>query len=140
MKVTAVVDTNVLVAGILSANEHSPVCQVLDGMLAGRFPFLLSHDLLDEYRRVLLRQKIQDLHGLTPEQIDLLLTQIVANAMIREPRPAPAAPDPGDDHLWQLLRTDAGPVLVTGDQRLLERPPDFASVVSPRAFLDLLGP
>jgi predicted nucleic acid-binding protein len=91
-------------------------------------------------RRVLLRQKIQDLHGLTPEQIDLLLTQIVANAMIREPRPAPAAPDPGDDHLWQLLRTDAGPVLVTGDQRLLERPPDFASVVSPRAFLDLLGP
>ncbi len=37
-----VVDTNVVVSGLLSSQPQSPPCLVLDGMLEGRFPFLLS--------------------------------------------------------------------------------------------------
>ncbi len=136
-----VVDTNVVVAGLISRLAESPVCQILDGMLTGRHPFVLSSDLLDEYRRVLLRPAIQALHGLSADRVDALLTTIAANAVIREPVAGQTleAPDRGDDHLWQLLAAVPGAVLITGDRTLLEQPPDFASVVSPRTFIESLN-
>ena len=95
-----VVDTNVVVSGLLSSQPQSPPCLVLDGMLEGRFPFLLSLELLSEYRRVLLRPRIRERHGLNEDEIDAILTQIVANGILREARPVPnRAPDEGDDHL-----------------------------------------
>ena len=138
---TFVVDTNVVVAGLITGAGDSPVRRVLDGMLAGAFPFLLSPDLLAEYRRVLLRIGIRQRHGLTEGEVDTVLEDIALHAQIRDPSAAPVepAPDRGDDHLWQLLLASPGAVLVTGDQRLVEQPPAFASVVSPRAALDLLS-
>ena len=41
-----IVDTNVLVAGLLTANEESPTARVVDGMLNGELLFLLSPALL----------------------------------------------------------------------------------------------
>lgn len=109
-------------------------------MLAGTFPFVLSQDLLAEYRRVLLRSAIRRLHGLTSVQVDSVLTRIAVDAQIRDPsgRPAPNAPDRGDDHLWRLLHLTPRATLVTGDRRLIENPPDFASVISPRAAMEAL--
>ena len=48
----AVIDTNVVVSGVLTKDSPSPTVRILDGMLAGRFRFLLSVDLLAEYRDV----------------------------------------------------------------------------------------
>jgi len=59
--------------------------------------------MLHEYRTVLLRPRLRSAHGLGPEQIDDLLTEIVANAIWRDPAAfaaSEAAPDPGDQHLW----------------------------------------
>ena len=138
---TVVVDTNVVVAGLISSPGNSPVCRVLDGMLAGSFPFLLSTELLREYRNVLLRDHLRDLHGLSPEQIDVVLTEIATNALVREPETDPnlVAPDRDDDHLWRLLATTTGSILVTGDRALLANPPDFDSVQSPRSCIDSMA-
>jgi len=68
-----------------------------------------------------------------------VLAEIVANAVLREPGSSPNAPDRGDEHLRELLSTTRGAVLATGDQRLIENPPDFASVLSPRAWVDVGG-
>ena len=46
-----VVDTNVLVAALLTSDHDSPTAKVLDAMLDGRIPFLLSTALLTEYRK-----------------------------------------------------------------------------------------
>lgn len=133
-----VIDTNVLVSGLLSVDPQAMACQVLDSMLAGRFVYLLSPTLLDEYRNVLLRPKIQRVHGLNESEIDTLLTEIVTHAVWRDPPQTTAAPDPGDNHLWDLLNTTQGSVLVTGDQLLLQNPPEFASVIGLRSFLEML--
>ena len=37
-----VVDTNVLVAGLLTTEQESPTARIADGMLNGRVLFLLS--------------------------------------------------------------------------------------------------
>ena len=135
-----VIDTNVVVAGLITRANDSPVRRLLDGLLVGTIPFVLSQDLLAEYRRVLLRPAIRKRHGLTTAQVDVVLAGIVMNARIRDPSggQGPGAPDGGDDHLWQLLHAVPDATLVTGDRRLVEQPPDFASVISPRAAMEAL--
>jgi predicted nucleic acid-binding protein len=136
----AVVDTNVVVAGLITRDPDVPTARIVDGMLVGGFPFVLSVDLLAEYRAVLLRPGVRRHHGLGEEEIDAILATLVANAIVREPGPAAsAAPDAGDEHLWALLSTVTGSVLVTGDRALLESPPVEVSVLSPRAFSDSIG-
>ena len=136
-----VIDTNVVVAGLITRANDSPVRRLLDGLLAGTISFLLSQDLLAEYRRVLLRPAIRKRHGLTTAQVDVVLAAIVMNARIRDPSggQGPGAPDRGDDHLWQLLHAVPDATLVTGDRRLVEQPPDSTSVISPRAAMEALG-
>lgn len=135
----AVVDTNIVVAGLLTADPGAPVARILDGMLDSRFAFAVSVELMAEYRAVLLRPRIRERHGLVEGEIDRLLAALALNARVVEPPPAPVpAPDPGDDHLWALLAaTGDDAVLVTGD-RLLQRhaPPGRAAVDSASAFLE----
>ena len=105
-------------------------------MLEGRFVFVLSERLLAEYREVLLRPVLARLHGLGEGEVDAVLTELALNGAMRTPRRSTeAAPDPGDQHLWDLLAWETGAVLVTGDRPLVENPPSFARVVSPRDFV-----
>ena len=134
----AVVDTNVVVAGLVTPDEGSPTARILDGMRKGAFPFLLSTPLLAEYREVLLRAKLRKLHGLGPQEVDLILTEIATHAIVREPEARTGAPDANDNHLWSLLQSQPESVLVTGDHALAQNPPPKSAVLLPREFADLL--
>lgn len=138
MTLVALVDTNVVVSGVLAAAKDSPAARILEAMAAGTLHFILSDDLLAEYRAVLLRPAVVARHGLTAAEVDTVLEGIVANAGWREPAaadgptrgPAPAeaalppAPPrpvvPGDEHVIALLQTEPQATLVTGDRRLRE--------------------
>lgn len=131
-----IVDTNVVVSGLITADSGTPPTTILDSMLNGRLLYLMSADLLTEYASVLRRPRIARIHGLTDEQLDRLLTELVANAMWREAPISGTAPDRGDDHLWALLAGHPEALLVTGDQLLLNHPPAGCTVISPRTFVD----
>lgn len=135
-----VVDTNVVVSGLISGDKNSPAVFVLDAMLDGRLVYLLSQELLNGYSTVLRRDRLMRLHGLSNQDIDRLLTHLVANAMWREPAAASKAPDPADQHLWALLAAFPQALLITGDQLLLKDPPAPGSVISPRRFTNLFLP
>ncbi len=136
----AVIDTNVVVSGLLTTEPHAPTRRILDAMRVGGFFYLLSQELLAEYRRVLLRPKIQTLHGLSEPEVDEILVEIAFHGGVRTPRPAPQdPPDPGDRILWDLLAAEPGAVLVTGDAQLLDHPPAFARVLTPAVFVRLWG-
>ena len=134
---TIIVDTNVVVAGLITKDPKATVCQILDAMLSGRLPYLLSAELLDEYAEILSRPKISRFHGLIAMEIDCLLEELTVNAIWREPSTSEDAPDPGDNHLWSLLKTQHGSILVTGDKLLVKNPPADASVLIPRHFIEL---
>ena len=130
-----VVDTNVVVAGLPLAGNALPVAQILQGMLAAAFPFVVSGPLLAEYREVLARPNVSRLHGLDSEALDALVAAIARHATLLAPVPAPAAPDPGDQMLWELLAAREDLVLVTGD-KLLQRDRGMRGrVISAEAFL-----
>ncbi len=129
-----VVDTNVIVAGLLTTRNDSPVARILDGMLAAAFPFAVSEALLAEYRDVLARPALRKAHALSKNEIETLVASLAEHAIVLVPVPAAPAPDPGDQHLWDLLVSRADLRLVTGDKRLLEHNPNSHRVISPRAF------
>ncbi|TCO73736.1 putative toxin-antitoxin system toxin component, PIN family [Chromatocurvus halotolerans] len=135
MRPPVVVDTNVVVAGLITGAKESPVVVILDAMLSGQLLYLLSPALLAEYRAVLLRPKLTALHGLVVADVDQLLVELTANGIWREPAAAPHAPDRNDDHLWELLHDFPGSALITGDRLLQEKPPAGISVISPSAWI-----
>jgi len=133
-----VIDTNILVSALITNQNERPTCQIVDGMLRGRFPFLLSLDLLAEYRTVLLRQKIKKLHGLTEEEIDRIVTEITTTGMIRDPPTVRITGlDPGDQHIWDLLNFHQNTTLVTGDPALRKIALKHFSVLTPQKFVEL---
>ena len=133
-----IVDTNVVVAGLITRNDTSPVARILDGMLGAAFPFVLSEALLAEYRAVLVRPVLRKLHGLTVAEVEAILTDLAQHAIVLRPvstPPAPLAPDPGDQLLWELLATKADLALVTGDKLLLKDAGMRGRVISPQSFM-----
>lgn len=131
-----IVDTNVVVAGLLTRNDTSPVARILDGMLVAAFPFVVSEALLAEYRTVLVRPGLRKLHGLTVAEVETLLTDIAQNAIVLAPVAAPPVPDPGDQLLWELLAARADLLLVTGDKALQRDAGMQPRVVSPQSFVE----
>lgn len=131
-----VIDTNVVVAGLLASRPESPVARILDGMLNASFAFVLSEALLAEYRAVLLRPRLAKLHDLSEADIDTLLTAITQHAIVlaAPPQHTLHAPDPGDQFLWDLLAVRPDLVLVTGDKRLLEAANMANKVQTPGTF------
>lgn len=113
-----VVDTNVVVAGLLTSDPAAPTARMLDAMLRGEARFLLSEDLLAEYREVLLRPKIARLHGLTVPELDEILLRLAANGAVREPAPASRGPH-GNGHLFALLEMEPEALIVSGDAAVL---------------------
>ncbi len=137
-----VVDTSVLVAGLLTADPKSPPARILDSMFSGQLRFLLCVELLAEYRSVLLRERIQARHGLAVTDVDALLEVLATDAVVADiVGRTENAPDPDDDFLWRLLAAQDGAGLITGDAALLQRPPPRTRVISPRTWLeDLVTP
>lgn len=130
-----VIDTNVIVAGLVTAHETSPVARILDGMLAAAFPFVVSAALLAEYRAVLVRPGLRKLHGLKVSEVEAILTDLAQHAIVLAPVAAPPAPDPGDQLLWELLAARADLLLITGGKLLLQDAGMQGRVISPHAFV-----
>lgn len=130
-----IVDTNVVVAGLLTQSDASPVARTLDGMLSAAFPFVMSEALLAEYRTVLVRPVLRKLHGLNVVEVESVLTDLAQHAIMLTPVAAPPAPDPGDQLLWELLAARVDLLLVTGDKLLLRDAGMRGRVISPLAFV-----
>ncbi len=136
-----IIDTNVVVAGLITAQTDSPVARILDSMLGAAFPFVLSPALLAEYRAVPLRTKLAKLHGLVSEQIDGVLIELAQHGIVLTPpasQATPRSPDPGDQLLWDLLAPRPDLLLVTGDKLLLQDAARASRVLTAQALAERL--
>lgn len=137
MSAFVIIDTNVVVAGLLTAYADSAVARILDGMLRAAFPFVVSEALLAEYRAVLVRPKLCKLHGLSVAEVDIILTDLARHAIVMttvRTMSVPLAPDAGDQFLWDLLASRTDLLLVTGDKLLQQDAAMQQRVISPQVF------
>lgn len=135
-----VVDTNVIVSGVLSYGRPSATALVLAAMLDGRVSFFITADLLAEYRLVLLRPIVAERHAWASADVDGLLAELTMAAYLRQP-PDNDAPDspPGDEHMIRLLAHEPRAALVSGDGRLLEAVRGWREALTPAELVGLLG-
>jgi putative PIN family toxin of toxin-antitoxin system len=134
-----IVDTNVVVSGLLTGDPNAPTARILNGMLAADFSYVVSTELLAEYHTVLSRSVLRRLHGLSANELETVLAALAEFAIVLEPGPGRAAPDPNDQMLWDLLATRSDIDWVTGDQRLFDNSAYAQRLITPRAYADALS-
>ncbi len=76
----ALIDTNVVVSGLLTKNPSGPTALILDAMLAATLRFVVSPALVAVYRDVLLRPRIARAHGMDAPDVDALVRVPVERA------------------------------------------------------------
>jgi putative PIN family toxin of toxin-antitoxin system len=115
--VRAVVDVNVLISSVLSA--QGPSAEVLRASRDGRFELIGSALLFAELERALAYPKLRK--RIPAEPAAAFVGWLRAHATIAEDPdgvPLVRSPDPDDDYLLALA-ADQRAFLVTGDQHLL---------------------
>ena len=127
-----VLDTNVLVSGLLS--PFAPPADVVRLVAAGSVRLGLDARLLEEYRLVLARPRF----GFDPDRIAELLAQFEAEGVQGAPAPLRLRlPDPDDEPFLEVALSVAAEALVTGNAK--HYPParrQGMRVLTPRAFMD----
>jgi len=135
--VRAVLDPNVLIAGLLS--PAGTPAQLIGRWLSGEFELVVSDELLAELERAFtypkLRRRLDEAE--TGAFLDLLRRLPVERVEDVDNVPSVGSRDPNDDYLIALAAS-AHATLVTGDAHLLELA-DAIPVISPRDFLNSLG-
>lgn len=128
-----VLDTNVLVAGLLSS--AGPPGWIVEAVLAGELDLALNMTIRDEYEQVLRRPEF----AFSPERADDLLSAIdrFGFQVAAPPMPEPL-PDP-DDEPFLAVAAATGSTLVTGNVRHFPaRARRGVLVQSPRQFIERL--
>ena len=133
-----IIDTNVVISALIGSDPDSPPVRILDAMLEGALPYVMSTALFNEYSSVLHRPAVVRQHGLTEPEVALLLANLTENATWHEPVISNMAPDLGDNHIWALLESLPHAQLITGDKLLIGNPPAGAVVISPRNAMEMI--
>jgi len=132
----AILDTNVYVAGVLSA-KGAPA-RLLHALADGAFDAIVCPRLLDELRGVLARPRIAD--RIEPDVAEGFVAWVERFASaVPDPDPIePVSPDPSDDYLVALARESGAPFIVTGDAHLLGIGLREPAAVTPATFAKLI--
>jgi len=110
--VLVVLDTNVLVSGLLTPNGYP--ARVLDTISSGRLRIAFDDRILDEWRKVLQRPKF----GFDPVHAGALLDSIgrVGQHIVAPPLRL-ELPDPGDQPFVEVAVAAGADVLVSGNSK-----------------------
>ena len=129
-----VLDTDVLVSGILSPN--GPPAAVLRALLTERVTLCFDERIVSEYQDVLTRSKFAFDRELVGELIGFL--EAAGSPTIAAPL-AVILPDPWDQMFIEVADSSGADFLVTGNLKHFPKGAlEGVRVVSPRAFLDVL--
>lgn len=127
-----VVDTNVVISGMLSA--FGPPGQILRAALAGKLTLLLDARLLAEYREVAARGKFP----FSPEETDLIIAGLFdSGELIAAPPCTAKLPDPDDVMFYEVAVTGKADYLITGNLKHFPLARPKVHIVTPRQFIDL---
>jgi putative PIN family toxin of toxin-antitoxin system len=110
--IRAVIDTNVLVSGLLTPNGNEAL--IILAIHQGFLHPCCSDEILAEYTAVLARPKF----AFAPDEIAALLAMLrEKGAQIRPSGPAPALPDVDDGKFLHCAEASQAEYIVTGNKR-----------------------
>lgn len=138
-QVRLVLDTNVVASRHMSPSGAP--ARLIDRWERGAFEIVVSLAILDEYRRALGYERVRSRHGMTNEEIELVVDLFRDRGVVVAPQPlsAPVSVDPDDDEILACAVAGNASYIVTGDRDLL-RLGEYAGVliVTPAEMLAIL--
>lgn len=128
-----VLDTNVVVSGLISA--HGPCGQIVGLLFEGVLEPCVDERILEEYQAVLVRPCFQ----IDGDDVSDTLELIRSRAEIATPVPLSVGFPDASDIPFVEVASDVGAVLITSNRRHFPRKSCRGiTVVNPRGFLDVL--
>ena len=140
MSLRAVLDTNVLVSGLIT--DHGPPRQLVDAWIEGQYTLVTPLYQVKELSHVLAYSRIASRLRLSEAEVDLILAALLSQGQV-----VPGAlhlpgvtRDPKGDPLVACAVEGAADYLVSGDRDLLDLgETNNTRVVTPREFVEILG-
>jgi uncharacterized protein len=141
---TAVVDTNIIVAGMLTQSPRSASRELIDRLFAGDFELLLSTAALAEIQHVLALPQMQAIHHLTDDEIQQFCRALAVRSRMLSGNVevSPAITRDISDTKWIALAIEGdADFLVSRDRRHLNRLKTVGrtQIVTAHAFLKSLA-
>lgn len=134
--VYTVIDTNVIVASLLTKHNDSATARVMDAVFSGKVIPLLNDEIIAEYREVLHRKRL----GLNPEKCDFIISLITDLGITLERISTNTSMVDEKDRVFYeiaLAGLDMGnSKLVTGN---IKHYPEVDFVVTPAQFCEIMG-
>jgi len=140
MPIRAVLDTNVLVSGLVA--EQGAPHQVLDAWLEGRYTLVISLYLVEEFLHVLSYPRIAERLRLSEQELADVTAAVLSRAEVTPGhlRLPGVTRDPKDDAVVACAREGQADYIVSGDQDLLVLGEyEGMRVVTPRQFVEILA-
>lgn len=139
--ITAVLDTNVIVSGIVAFHKPTPPAQILKAWRAGKFQLIVSSHVLDELKSTL--EKPYFAQRITPQQVARTITLFKEEAIVTPITTTlqGVATHPEDDLTLATAVSANADYLVTGDQPMLRKVGNTyqgVNLIAPIAFLKML--
>lgn len=140
MPLRVVLDTNVLVSGLMS--DRSPPHQLVDGWLDGRYTLVTSLYQLQELSHVLTYPRIASRLDLEEAELDMILAALLSQAEVvaGELQLPGVTRDPKDDAIVACAREGRAGYIVSGDRDLLDLGThEGTRIVTPRELVEMLA-
>ena len=132
MKIYAVIDTNVLVAAMLTRHKDSATNRIVEAVNNLQITPLYHKDIIEEYRSVLSRSKF----GFSPDDVERMISVITTYGILTFRETSNEVfPDPDDAVFYEVALSKDGAYLVTGN---LKHFPQKPIVVTPAEMLQIL--
>ena len=133
--IRVVIDTNVVVSANLV--EEGLPASILDLAANGIILQVVSNAVLDEYEEVLRRPRLK----LDPSVIENALAVIRATSVMVKPRRVlNKSPDESDNRFYECAEAGKANFLITGNTRHFPQSHKGTQVVTPREFIESVGP
>ena len=131
-KIFAVVDTNVIVSGMITNNSDSPTAKVLDCLGEKHITHLYCEEILQEYESVLGRNKF----NLPKEKIEKFLKMMQSDGIASNRVPTNEVfTDPNDVVFYEVALSKEDSFLVTGNVKHF---PKVDLVVTPAEMMAII--
>ena len=131
-RIFAVVDTNVVVSGMIAKNMDSPTVSVLDYLTEKAITPLYCDEILKDYSDVLCREKFH----LPKEKVEKFIEMVKSDGIASNRVPSKEIlPDPKDVVFYEVALSKEDSFLVTGNIRHF---PQVDFVVTPAEMVEII--
>jgi putative PIN family toxin of toxin-antitoxin system len=135
-----VIDANVFVSAALK--PHSKPAQIINLVKEGKIALVLSHDILEELKKVFRYPKIRKELRLTVSEIDEALAEIAPGAILTpgKIRMRAVKEDPEDNRYLECAVEGQADFIISGDHHLTDLHVfEGIKIVDPATFLRIMA-